>query len=173
MKLILKTINQWLTLGLNIKLIKHKIWVAVFGNLYLAPLFVWLKLIRPPYECSLYISRYTHKHCKCVDKIPFSSFSLDFKGATFISCNTRGRLVTIPDPRGRKSRPTRPSSTELFPQLCQRSGSNSESFTVLIYIVLQCARQKTQLFFPPYLGSNYDNLGQLYCLCTDCEKNFL
>lgn len=50
--------------------------------------------------------------------IPLSSFSLVFRGATLISCNTRGRRVTIPDPRGRRSRPTRLSSTELFPELC-------------------------------------------------------
>jgi len=32
--------------------------------------------------------------------------------------NTRGRRVTMPEPRGRKSRPTMFSSTELLPLLC-------------------------------------------------------
>mmetsp|Transcript_10194 Transcript_10194/g.25273 ORF Transcript_10194/g.25273 Transcript_10194/m.25273 type:complete len:215 (+) Transcript_10194:1375-2019(+) len=37
--------------------------------------------------------------------------------ATCTSCSSSGRLVTIPEPRGRKSRPTRLSSTEDLPQL--------------------------------------------------------
>ena len=51
-------------------------------------------------------------------QVPLSILSLSWTGATLISCNTRGRLVTIPDPRGKKSRPTRLSNTELFPLLC-------------------------------------------------------
>lgn len=35
------------------------------------------------------------------------------------SCRTSGRRVTIPVPRGRKSRPTTFSSTLLFPELCE------------------------------------------------------
>ena len=35
-----------------------------------------------------------------------------------MSCNTRGLLVTIPEPRGRKSLPTKFSSTEDLPADC-------------------------------------------------------
>jgi len=38
----------------------------------------------------------------------------------WMSCSTSGRLVTTPVPRGRKSRPTRLSSTELLPELCSK-----------------------------------------------------
>lgn len=35
-----------------------------------------------------------------------------------MSCKIKGRLVTMPAPLGRKSQPTRFSSTELLPELC-------------------------------------------------------
>lgn len=54
--------------------------------------------------------------------LPFSCFLLSSRGGTCTSCNTRGRRVTMPDPRGKKSRPTRLSSTELFPLLCGAHG---------------------------------------------------
>lgn len=49
--------------------------------------------------------------------LPLSCLRLSSSGGTFTSCNTRGRRVTTPEPRGRKSRPTKLSNTELFPLL--------------------------------------------------------
>lgn len=43
-----------------------------------------------------------------------------FGSSTFTSCSTSGRRVTMPVPRGRKSRPTTASRTELFPELDAR-----------------------------------------------------
>ncbi len=52
-------------------------------------------------------------------QIPFSSpvFLLS-SGSTFTSWRMRGLRVTMPVPRGRRSLPTKLSSTELFPLLC-------------------------------------------------------
>jgi hypothetical protein len=47
-----------------------------------------------------------------------SPWSRPFGSSVFTSCNTSGRRVTIPVPRGRKSRPTTASSTDDFPELC-------------------------------------------------------
>jgi len=40
------------------------------------------------------------------------------------NCSSRGRRVTIPEPRGRKSRPTRFSRTELLPELWTQTRCN-------------------------------------------------
>lgn len=37
-----------------------------------------------------------------------------------MSCKTRGLRVTMPEPLGRKSRPTRLSNTELLPELWKK-----------------------------------------------------
>lgn len=65
--------------------------------------------------CSQY-SKPFRDTCKL---LPLSCVRLSSSGGTFTSCNTRGRRVTIPEPRGRKSRPTKLSNTELFPLLCR------------------------------------------------------
>lgn len=49
--------------------------------------------------------------------LPLSSFFLASPGSTWTSWRMRGRLVTIPVPRGSRSLPTRLSSTELLPLL--------------------------------------------------------
>jgi hypothetical protein len=49
---------------------------------------------------------------------PNSPYSAAPWSSSFTSCSTRGRRVTMPVPRGRKSRPTTASSTELLPELC-------------------------------------------------------
>eukprot|EP00955_Chlamydomonas_euryale_P054596 355892-Chlamydomonas_euryale.AAC.4 len=48
-----------------------------------------------------------------------SPYSSALGSSSFTSCNTSGRRVTMPVPRGRKSRPTTASSTEDFPEDCE------------------------------------------------------
>ena len=44
----------------------------------------------------------------------------------YTNCRTSGLRVTTPVPRGKKSRPTRASNTELFPELCRKKWNECE-----------------------------------------------
>ena len=73
-------------------------------------------------------------------KPPFSRVLISVSSfVTCISCRMRGLLVTMPVPRGRKSRPTRLSSTELFPALCKLKTFKLwlalNNFSILMYVL--------------------------------------
>lgn len=62
--------------------------------------------------------------------VPFSSLVfLRSSGSTWTSWRMRGRRVTTPVPRGRRSLPTRASSTELFPLLWRQKHSTISNNT--------------------------------------------
>lgn len=65
-------------------------------------------------------------------QIPFSSqvFLLS-SGSTCTSWRIRGLRVTMPVPRGRRSLPTKLSSTELFPLLCKSDEPQKTNKSVL------------------------------------------
>lgn len=62
--------------------------------------------------------------------LPPSSFFLASPGSTWTSWRMRGRRVTIPVPRGRRSLPTRLSSTELLPLLCRHKHTETQRLAV-------------------------------------------
>jgi len=76
----------------------NSIWKFIFYGAYVKYLHIteYRRKPRPPHSCC---------------RISLSSLGM------LTSCSNRGLRVTIPDPRGKKSRPTRFSRTELLPEL--------------------------------------------------------